>query len=202
LTALVAYLEGHASMIREEYVAKADSVDQDYQDAGHDHSKLHKGSWKWHTYMNKGTVANNFSSFATNFPQTHKILDNLRQQQPDLFFEDMPFGFCFLSTLGSHSKIEPHSSPMNLRLRIHLPLLVPSDKPQECGIQVGSQIQPWIPDKCMILDDSYPHQVWNDTDDQRVLLLLDVWHPDVSPSERTEIVGLFQQAKEQGLWKE
>ena len=203
LTALVEYLEGHAEEMKDEYLDKNSSdtsIESDYADAdGHD--KLHEGVWKWHSYMTKGQVCHNFSPFATYFPRTKEILDNLREQDPLLLFEDLPFGFSFLSTLEGNGSIAPHSSPMNLRLRIHLPLIVPSQDSKECGIQVGTQVQPWTPGKCMILDDSYPHHVWNQTQDKRVLLLLDIWHPDISKPEREEIRTMFQQAKEQGLWK-
>ena len=110
---------------------------------------------------------------------------------------------------------------MNFRLRIHLPLIVPtmtattmtngdddSDNdntdPKEahhhrppCGIQVGPLVREWIPGQALVLDDSYRHAVWNDTDSKRVILLVDIWHPDVTPRERHEIVDMFAQAAQQ-----
>ena len=50
-------------------------------------------------------------------------------------------------------------------------------------------------------DDSYDHEVWNRTDQNRVLLLIDIWHPDISPHEKKEIIQMFQTARLQGLWK-
>ena len=67
------------------------------------------------------------------------------------------------SVIALKSYIKPHHGPMNLRLRIHLPLIVPSDtkpdafssKPQtKCGIRVGNQIRSWEEGKAVVLDDS------------------------------------------------
>ena len=94
-----------------------------------------------------------------------------------------------------------------MRLRIHLPLAVPTDSVTEgstelkCGIRVGPVVKPWTQDKALVLDDAYDHEVWNETDQTRVLLLVDIWHPDVTMVERQEIVGMFEQAKGDGLWK-
>lgn len=39
----------------------------------------------------------------------------------------------------------------------------------------------------MVFDDSYEHEVWNKTDKERVLLLFDLWHPELEQevSEQT-----------------
>lgn len=33
--------------------------------------------------------------------------------------------------------------------------------------------------KCLVFDDCYEHEVWNKTGKERVLLLFDLWHPDL-----------------------
>ena len=113
-----------------------------------------------------------------------------------------PFSFCFFSTLHGNSSIKSHSGPMNLRLRMHLPLLVPKkeggDGRPATGIQVGDQLREWHEGSAVILDDSYVHEVWNDTEESRVLLLLDLWHPDVSVKERERITNMFDYARGQG----
>ena len=130
-----------------------------------------------------------------------------------------PFGFCFFSTLHSNSHIKPHSGPMNLRLRLHLPLLVPkaqSERKEQqdgnssnqsqmqqqrpvTGIRVADQTREWIEGSSVVLDDSYVHEVWNDsTDSSRVLFLLDLWHPDVRLEERERIGNMFDFARGRG----
>lgn len=32
----------------------------------------------------------------------------------------------------------------------------------------------------MVFDDCYEHEVWNRTDEERVLLLFDLWHPELA----------------------
>ena len=142
------------------------------------------------------------------FPETAKILHQLREEH--LLFEGTPFGFCFFSNLHGQASIQAHTSPMNLRLRIHLPLIVPEatistnelgmEEP-DCAIRVGTITRPWNLDKALVLDDSYNHQVWNRTNEERVVLLVDIWHPDISLAEKQHIVEMFQEARQQGLWR-
>jgi hypothetical protein len=53
---------------------------------------------------------------------------------------------------------------MNLRVRIHLPLVVPTDdsgdeqKEVKCGIRVGAVTKRWTQGKAMVLDDSFEHE--------------------------------------------
>lgn len=119
-----------------------------------------------------------------------------------------PFSFCFFSTLHGKSSIKPHSGPMNLRLRMHLPLVVPSKHPHDLaapsslrpstGIQVADQLREWHEGSAIVLDDSYVHEVWNNTNQSRVLLLLDLWHPDVRMEEKEKITNMFEYAREKG----
>jgi aspartyl/asparaginyl beta-hydroxylase (cupin superfamily) len=86
---------------------------------------------------------------------------------------------------------------MNFRLRLHISLQVP----QKCGIRVGPVSQEWKKGIALVLDDSYEHEVWNDSDETRVLPLLYEWHPDVKPQEKEEIIAMFQHAQDQGWLK-
>ena len=53
-----------------------------------------------------------------------------------------------------------------------------------------------------VFDDTYDHELlWNRTHPKRVLLLVDIWHPDFMIAEKQEIVQLFQNAKQQEFWK-
>lgn len=203
--------------------------DYDVNVKGGEHSseRLHAGTWDWHSYILNGVVQPKFQQAC---PNTAKILNDIQEH---LFFDDggrnssssspsssslsssssanldnhNPFGFAFFSTLHGKSYIKPHTGPMNLRLRIHLPLIVPKDvKPDaysvkpvtKCGLRVGDQIRSWEEGRVIVLDDSYEHEVWNETEDVRVLLLVDVWHPDVRKVERERIGKMFGYAKSKG----
>jgi len=165
---------------------------------------LHVGTWDWHSYLLNGVVQPRFQKSC---PQTSRIVDEMS----DHLFTGNPFGFCFFSTLQGNSYIKPHTGPMNLRLRIHLPLIVPqklkpdaySTKPKtKCGFRVGDQIRQWEEGKAIVFDDSYEHEVWNETDEVRVLLLVDIWHPDVRAEEREKTKQMFEFAKGQGWLKD
>lgn len=221
ITNVVNHLETHYKTIKDEYmqvvmgmgentdlnsndVSKPLQPDYDVNMKGeHAADKLHQGTWDWHSYLLNGTIQ---PKFEKSCPKTTSLIQEL---QSSLFLNN-PFGFTFFSTLHGKSYIKPHYGPMNLRLRIHLPLIVPSDtkpdafssKPQtKCGIRVGDQIRSWEEGKAIVLDDSYEHEVWNETKEVRVVLLLDVWHPDVTFEERNRIGNMFQFAQKQGWMK-
>ncbi|KAL3811139.1 hypothetical protein ACHAXA_006187 [Cyclostephanos tholiformis] len=170
---------------------------------------LHVGSWDWHSCMQNGRRGD---VFRDRCPRTSAIVDDL---EGDGALFGTPFGFSFFSTLHPRSYIRPHTGPMNLRLRIHLPLLVPRDDEDSgigvsisrgrrrdrplAGIRVADQVREWQEGSAVVLDDSYVHEAWNDSDDQcRVVFLLDVWHPDVRIEERDRINGMFDYARDRG----
>lgn len=38
--------------------------------------------------------------------------------------------------------------------------------------------------RCLVFDDSFEHEAWNDDPSAtRIVLILDVWHPDLHPKE-------------------
>jgi Aspartyl/Asparaginyl beta-hydroxylase len=225
---VVDFLECNIDIIRDEYMQVAPTLPSDYDDAGHSKDTLHSGKWDWHSYMNKGSIQGHF---CTHFPKTSELLhEGLRKRTekngglrkggqqnedehlyPHLLFEGTPFGFCFFSTLSGKSQIQPHTAPMNLRLRLHVPLIVPTAKKASvenlqdgrpaCGIRVGPFVREWKEGSVMVFDDAYNHEVWNDTLDSRVILLVDIWHPDIPAAEKKAIVDLFQKAQQDGLWK-
>lgn len=82
---------------------------------------------------------------------------------------------CF-SILAPHYRIPPHKGPTNGIIRIHLGLIVPRDS-DNCRIRVDNVIFGWEEGKCVVFDDYYEHEVWNDTDEQRVVLFFDVDRP-------------------------
>ena len=75
------------------------------------------------------------------------------------------------------------------RLRCHLGIEVPSG---DCGIRVGGQTQRWVAGKCLVFDDSLEHESWNLTMDPRIVLIIDIWHPDLTPAEITYLEGLHR----------
>lgn len=86
----------------------------------------------------------------------------------------------FFSVLGPHKRLRPHRGPYKGVLRYHLGLKIPHP-PDACGIKVGGQIAHWREGESLIFDDSYQHEAWNDTEEDRVVLFLDVQRPLPAP---------------------
>jgi ornithine lipid ester-linked acyl 2-hydroxylase len=84
------------------------------------------------------------------------------------------------SILSPRKHILDHRGPYKGVLRYHLGLIVPRDK-EACRIRVGDDFRHWEEGKSMIFDDTYNHEVWNDTDETRVVLFVDVLRPLPAP---------------------
>lgn len=85
------------------------------------------------------------------------------------------------SVLRPHSRIPPHFGSINGRLIVHMPLIVPPN----CGaLCAGGEARAWVPGRCLIFDDSFLHEAWNDSDQLRVVMLLDIWNPQLSQREQ------------------
>jgi ornithine lipid ester-linked acyl 2-hydroxylase len=82
----------------------------------------------------------------------------------------------FFSILLPHKHIPEHRGPYKGVIRYHLGLLVPQLK-CNCKLRVGNDVGYWEEGKSLIFDDTFQHEVWNDTDDIRVVLFLDVLRP-------------------------
>src|ERR1017187_1919075 len=84
------------------------------------------------------------------------------------------------SILSPRKHILDHRGPYKGVLRYHLGLIVPENA-EACRIRVGEDIRHWEEGKSMIFDDTLNHEVWNDTDETRVVLFVDVLRPLPSP---------------------
>jgi len=85
------------------------------------------------------------------------------------------------SVLRPGTHIPPHAGVMNARLTVHLPLLVPPD----CGaLTVARESRSWTEGECLVFDDSFVHEALNRSAHTRVVLIFDVWNPDLSLVER------------------
>jgi aspartyl/asparaginyl beta-hydroxylase (cupin superfamily)/cytochrome c-type biogenesis protein CcmH/NrfG len=96
----------------------------------------------------------------------------------------------FFSILRAGARIPPHTGVTNTRAIIHLPLVVPRD----CGFRVGGETRSWIEGEAFAFDDTIEHEAWNDSDEQRIVLIFDVWNPHLSQAEQRLLTNLFQVA--------
>ncbi len=63
----------------------------------------------------------------------------------------------------------------------------------------------WSAGKILLFDDSFEHEVRNDTDEERVVLLIRLWHPELMTSSGSGLASqLVQEAiakKEESIQK-
>lgn len=119
-------------------------------------------NWKTFVFYGFGTrVDENCRSC----PETARLLDQLPSLENAWF-----------SILAPGYHIPPHRGPTNGIVRVHLGLVVPRDR-ENCRIRVDREVLHWEEGKCIVFDDHYEHEVWNDTAEQRVVLFFDVDRP-------------------------
>lgn len=78
---------------------------------------------------------------------------------------------------GTH--VWPHTGPTNCRVRAHLGLVVPGG----AEIRVGNTTKTWEEGKFIIFDDSFEHEVWHNGPSYRLVLIVDLWHPELTQDE-------------------
>lgn len=82
----------------------------------------------------------------------------------------------FFSILAPGTHIPLHNGVTKRIITCHLSLITPTQR-ERCRIQVADQTASWEDGKCMVFDDTYPHEVWNDTNETRVVLLVQFKRP-------------------------
>ena len=90
------------------------------------------------------------------------------------------------SILEPRTRIPPHVGTNNARLVVHLPLVIPP----RCGFRVGAETRPWIEGQAFVFDDTIEHEAWNNSDDWRAVLIVDIWNPHVTAAEREMVRAL------------
>lgn len=81
------------------------------------------------------------------------------------------------NVLEAGARIAPHYGDTNCAIRFHLPLKVPGTLPT-VGLQVGEEKRSWRTGKLLGFTDGYVHSAWNDSEEDRYILLLDVIRPE------------------------
>ena len=119
---------------------------------------------------------------ARHCPRTMALLDRVPQPRivgagPNAMF----------SLLAPHTHIPPHVGVSNARLVCHLPLIIPDG----CWFRVGAETRAWTAGEAFVFDDTIEHEAMNDSDALRIVFIFDVWHPDLSETERRAIAALI-----------
>lgn len=123
---------------------------------------------QWKTYFLIGTGMDCREN-ARRCPQTMRLLETIP-------------GVCtaFFSLLAPGKHIPAHRGAYNGVLRFHLGLIVPQPR-ERCRIRIADQFRTWGEGEALIFDDSFNHEVWNDTDGWRAVLFVDFARPLKAP---------------------
>ena len=112
-------------------------------------------------------------------PKTSAALDavelcHVARQAPEV---------CF-SVLRPQSTIVAHYGVTNTRLVMHLPLIVP----RGCALNIiGAGEHHWREGELMMFDDTFQHEAWNNSDEPRLIVLMDCWNPHLTELERLAV---------------
>lgn len=161
----VAELEQSTAQIRAELdrvLTRLDDIPAFHQ-LSPDQHRISKGdNWKTYAFYAFGKRVDENCNAC---PFTANLLDGLPSLQNAWF-----------SILAPRYHIPPHRGPTRAVIRCHLGLRVPTER-ENCWLRVDDQICHWQEGRCLVFDDTYEHEVKNDTDEVRVVLFLDFDRP-------------------------
>jgi beta-hydroxylase len=98
-------------------------------------------------------------------PATARLLEGIPGLETALF-----------SIMGPGKRVPLHRGISKGMIRCHLGLVVP-ERADRCSMEVAGERVEWTQGDLVFFDDTYPHAVWNDTDEERVVLLFDFERP-------------------------
>ena len=185
--AWVAELEAQKEAIKQELLAliEADTGFEPYvqplENRPHRdfHGLLNDPSWSAFYLWKDGTL---MEEQAARCPATVEALRNVPMSRVGSRTPSVLFS---LLRPGAH--IPAHTGMLNSRLICHLPLIVP----EGCWLRVGNETRAVEEGKMLIFDDSIEHEAKNDSGETRIILLFDIWRPELSEAERRGVSAIF-----------
>jgi len=134
-----------------------------FQDVSPDQKRIAKGN-NWRTFILYG-FGEKLPKNCAQTPVTTELLERIPNLQTAWF-----------SILAPGYHIPAHRGVSKGILRCHLGLIIPKDA-EKCRLRVAEEICVWREGEMFVFDDTYEHEVWNDTDEERVILLFDFDRP-------------------------
>jgi ornithine lipid ester-linked acyl 2-hydroxylase len=134
-----------------------------FQEVSPDQMRIAKGK-NWRTFILFG-FGTKLEKNCMQAPVTTALLEKVPELQTAWF-----------SILGPGYHIPAHRGVTKGILRAHLGLIIPEDA-EKCFMRVDTTINVWRPGEIFVFDDTYEHEVFNNTTDERVILLFDFNRP-------------------------
>jgi hypothetical protein len=94
----------------------------------------------------------------------------------------------FFSYVAGHTHILPHCGFTNGHLRCHLSLVATG----KSRIRVGEEVREWQLGKIVVFDDTFEHEVWNNSTEAGLVLLFDIFHPELGEPEIDALVFVIR----------
>lgn len=110
-----------------------------------------------------------------NLHDRHQLCPGVERALTGAWFADS----AMFSRLTERNFVGLHSDFINYVLTLHLGLRVP----EGAGIRVGGETSWWTEGECIAFDASFLHEVWNDGPGERIVLIVNTWHPGLTPVE-------------------
>jgi hypothetical protein len=143
------------------HVAEVSGLDPE-SDSDQGSIPLEQGVWRTVHLFANGTWVD---ELASHFPVTVSCFDHVHPKAN--------VGF---SILEGRSHIHSHTDPNRGALRFQLPIIVPGS-PGECRIRIGDAVVDWKEGEAVVFDLFTDHEVWNEADGIRVLLIAEIPQP-------------------------
>jgi aspartate beta-hydroxylase len=159
-----AILEKHAEVIRREYHSIQARL------GSHPEGLVAKGVWD--IYKLYGAGAKHRAN-CQRCPVTTRVIESLPHCCDWI-------GLAYFSVLQPGTHIRAHCGRTNARIRYHLGI----ETPDGAHLRVTDQTVSWERNKCLIFDDSFEHEVCHTGKHPRVVLVVDLWHPELLQQER------------------
>lgn len=140
-------------------------------------------NWSAADLFHQGQLNDEISGF---FPETLNVI----RQLPTYGLDDTPYE-AFFSILKPQQVIAPHFGQSNHSLNVHLPIIVPPN----CHLNVAEKQYQWIEGTPLIFDDSYIHSAHNLSSQARIVLIFNVWHPELNSEDQKLIQQSFMARK-------
>lgn len=187
-------LEDNFAAIREEAARLGEEARVDYSTAAHPSRSWRRpwtllapdpprGTWTVYLFRHLGSDVEGVEGRC---PRTRAVVEALPGACLDYAWGDFIF-----SAMNGGAHLRAHCSIDNLRVRLHLGIAVPGG----CSIRVGGETRAWEAGRCLAFEDSFEHEVWIRSSERRVVLIADLWHPDLTAVETRALAAGFRKSQ-------
>jgi aspartyl/asparaginyl beta-hydroxylase (cupin superfamily) len=177
----VRILEASFAAIRDEALRLRDDTRVDYRQGGD--ADAAPRMWTLHLLYHMGV---NVESATGQCPKTLAVVHSLPRA-----CLGYPWGDVVFSAMNPGGHLRAHCSIDNLRVRVHLGIVIPGD----CSMRVKTETRTWEEGRCLAFEDAFEHEVWNRSNARRIVFIVDLWHPDLTDIEVRALTAGFRKAQ-------